>query len=104
MTKHREILNFIYIIRESHLVMEKIFLNGSCWNFYRILKSKYPEAKPYYDVNHIITKIDNRFYDITGVVKNNKSYLPFDLKYWKKSVMKQKINFWENYNKSFSIT
>ena len=28
----------------------------------------YPEAELYYDEDHVITKIGNRFYDITGSV------------------------------------
>lgn len=77
MTKYRQILNLISVIRDSHPTMVEIFTKGSCLNFHLILRSVYPEAEPYYDQNHIITKIDNYYYDITGVV-NPKGYLRYD--------------------------
>lgn len=68
MTKHREILNFITLIRESHPLMIKIYTNGSCLNFYLILRKLWPEAVPYFNIDHILTKIDDKFYDITGEI------------------------------------
>ena len=73
MTKKREILNFISNIRNSHPLIKDIFLYGSCLNFFLILKSVYPNAIPYYNIDHVITKIDDTYYDITGVV-NSKGY------------------------------
>lgn len=76
-----EIENFIAIIRESHSQMVNIFSKGSCWNFFLILRKIYPDAIPYDNQNHIVTKINGRFYDITGDVTNkiikDKSYVPF---------------------------
>lgn len=43
------------------------FTHGGCYLFYRILKS-YFDCEPYYDQDHIITKIGDKFYDITGEV------------------------------------
>lgn len=46
-------------------------------NFINFLKILYPEAEPYfYDSNkdHIVTKINNIYYDITGEIKGN--FLP----------------------------
>jgi hypothetical protein len=80
-------------LRSTDRYIETIFTNGGCWKFYEFLKSVYPEAEPYKVVwsdselnadqlqyildselyNHIITKIGNHFYDITGEV-NPKSY------------------------------
>ena len=81
MIKHQQILNLICLIRESHSTMIKIFTEGSCFNFYLILRKIYPESIPYYNINHVITKIDGRYYDITGEIKENivkrDKYSPF---------------------------
>ena len=45
-------------------------------NFFCILRCVYPGAKAWYDMNHVITEIDGRFYDITGQVKKG-GHLPF---------------------------
>lgn len=70
MNKHQKILNTISFIRESHSEMVNIFSRGSCLNFFCILHSIYPEAIPYFNISHVISKIDDRYYDITGEVKN----------------------------------
>jgi hypothetical protein len=67
--KHRKILKFIKTVRESVKGMEFVYTNGSCYQFYLILKSIIPEAESWYDSDHVITKIGERFYDITGEVK-----------------------------------
>ena len=77
LNKHRKILNIISSIRNSHSKMEDIFLKGSCLNLYLILRNIFPEAVPYYNSDHIITKIDDRFYDIKGTVLDNKNYIPY---------------------------
>jgi hypothetical protein len=63
--------------------MERIFLNGSCINLFVVLKSIYPEAIAYYNIDHIITRIDDYYYDITGRV-SPKGYFPFTSFYDKK--------------------
>lgn len=87
MTKHRQILNFIFLIRESHPSMIDIYTKGSCFNFHLILRKIYPESECYYDSNHIITKIGKYYYDITGVVKR-KNHLLFSTYYNKKTTSK----------------
>lgn len=60
--------------------MVNIFSGGSCLNFYFILRRVWPQAIPFYNINHIITKIDDRYYDITGDVTNlvkKDGYSPF---------------------------
>lgn len=74
MTKHREILNFIYTIKQSHPLMVEIFTKGSCLNFHLILKKVYPEAEAYDNIEHVITKIGKYYYDINGVVHDTKGY------------------------------
>ena len=56
--------------------MVNIFSNGSCYNFHLILKCVYPESIPYYNIDHIITKIDNIFYDINGSIEDTNGYYP----------------------------
>lgn len=79
-------LKFINVLRESDKYIEVIYLNGGCYNFYLILKSLYSSAEAYIvrfnkneQYNHVVTKISNRFYDITGDV-TNKYYdrIPFN--------------------------
>lgn len=48
---------------------KEYYLNGGCYKFYKLLESKYPSAEAYYDGNHVITKIDGEYYDITGKVE-----------------------------------
>lgn len=80
MTKHRKILNLIGLIRDSHPDMVHTFTHGSCLNFFCILHAIYPEAKPWFNIAHVITEIDGKFYDITGVV-NTKNLKEHELKY-----------------------
>lgn len=63
------ILSFIKTIRDSFEGSELIYTHGSCFKFYLILEKVFPSAEPFYDEDHVITKIGNRFYDITGEVK-----------------------------------
>lgn len=61
----------ISTIRNSFIGSQQVYTEGSCYHFYLILKSIFNQAEPYYDSFHVITKIDNKFYDITGEVKQN---------------------------------
>jgi len=45
---------------------------------YELLKRVFDEAVPYYDRLHVITRIGDRFYDITGEVEPNASHRPMD--------------------------
>lgn len=76
-SRHREILGIIKTIRESFIGAEYVYTNGSCFQFYRILKKLYPETCAYYDGDHVISMIGNRMYDITGEVKNTEGFIPF---------------------------
>lgn len=68
-SNHDRVIHFISTVRDSHPTMVSIFTHGSCLYFYRILKSVFPQAEAYYDMDHVITKIGDRYYDITGEVK-----------------------------------
>lgn len=59
----------IATIRDSFIGSQQVYTEGSCYHFYLVLKKIFPNAEAYYDLDHIITKIGDRFYDITGEVK-----------------------------------
>ena len=58
----------INALRETDDYIKLIYLKGGCYQFYKFLKTVYPEAEPYitFDKQHIVTKISNCFYDIRG--------------------------------------
>lgn len=62
---------FISVVRDSFIGSQQVFTEGSCYHFYLILKEVFPDAECWYDQDHVITKIDNRFYDITGEIRAN---------------------------------
>jgi len=74
---HNKILDFLRELRNSHPTIREIYLKGSCYNLYIVLKTIFPQAEVYYDGDHIITLIDKRFYDIRGEVLVG-DYLPFE--------------------------
>lgn len=79
MNQHSKILELITEINNSNAVMRDIFLHGSCFNFYHILKVVFDESKAYYsqEIGHVITKIGDKYYDITGEVTfENELYVP----------------------------
>jgi len=45
---------------------------GNCYGFFKLLKAIFPRAEAYYNSNHIITKIDDVFYDRKGVADSRK--------------------------------
>lgn len=63
---------FIATIRDSFEDSVKVYTQGSCYEFYLILKQVFPEAIPYYDENHFITRIGDKYYDITGEVEKER--------------------------------
>jgi len=75
MTKPIEIIK---AIRQSFGGSETIYLYGSCLHFFNILKSIFPEAKPYMakSKGHIVSLINGEYYDISGAVKGD--YIPAD--------------------------
>ncbi len=67
---HKDIETFITLIRESFHDSVIVYRLGGCYGLYRILKHVFPEAEAYFQQgdkrDHIITKIENRFYEIKG--------------------------------------
>jgi len=79
---HVNVLMFLQTLRESHPSQVDIFTNGSCYHLYRILRSVFSEVnlqdnevEAYYNSDHVISRINDKFYDITGEVDQGK-YLP----------------------------
>lgn len=70
--------SFISRIRDSFVGSQQVYSEGSCYHFYLILKEVFPEAEAWYDEDHVITKIDDKFYDITGEVRVTVNFHPFD--------------------------
>jgi hypothetical protein len=62
---------FIAAIRDSFIGSQQVYTEGSCYHFYLILKQVFPNAEPYYDLDHVLTKIEDKYYDITGEVRPN---------------------------------
>lgn len=65
-----DILDLINKLRETDRYIETIYLNGGCYQFHLFLESLFPECMAYIneDKNHIISKYQGKFYDITGEV------------------------------------
>lgn len=68
--------------------MVPIFTNGSCLNFHLILRQVWPEGEFLFNIDHIITRIDGRCYDITGEVKDVEGYAPYRDYYRKPTMIK----------------
>jgi hypothetical protein len=70
--------NFIAKIRDSFIGSQQVYTEGSCYHFYLIMKEIFPEAECWYDEDHIVTKIGDSFYDITGEVRKTDMLDKFD--------------------------
>ena len=56
------------------------FLNGECFKFYLLLKDKMSQTQAYYDSDHVICKIGNKYYDASGEVDKGR-HLPMKKHY-----------------------
>lgn len=66
---HKSILNFLTVVRYSFHDAPLVYTRGGCYGLYQILKVVYPSAVAYFDdaeQEHILTKIEGRYYDING--------------------------------------
>lgn len=82
-----EVLEFISLIRDvATKEMERIFTLGGCYQFHLILKNRFPDAEAFKLVNeegnlsHVITMINNRFYDINGEIEPLENFRPMNNK------------------------
>lgn len=60
-------LHLIASIRGSFLDASWVYKNGSCFEFYKILRCVYPRAIPWTDIDHVWTEIEGKLYDIDGL-------------------------------------
>jgi hypothetical protein len=60
-------LDFINDLRQVTNADE--LYEGKCREFSKWLRTFFPEGEVYCDCNHVITKIDGKFYDVTGEVE-----------------------------------
>ncbi len=65
---HEQILLFLAELRDAFPGSEEVFTRGSCFRLYRMLRVICPDAECWYDMDHAITRIGGRWYDITGEV------------------------------------
>ena len=63
--------SFIAKVRDSFIGSQQVYTEGSCYHFYLILKEVFPEAECWFDEDHVVTKIDGKFYDITGEIRGD---------------------------------
>lgn len=72
-----KVLNFIKEFKGNdiqNIIMTELFTKGNCYQFYKILKSVFNKAEAYFigqnecEWEHIITKINNKYYDINGLI------------------------------------
>lgn len=69
--KQREVLDFIKVIRNSFPCAQIVYTFGACYGFHKILEQRFG-GYAYFDdeqKNHIVTKIDDKFFDICGLVR-----------------------------------
>lgn len=62
--------NFLQELKSAYYLNGEIFMEGSCFRLYKILKTIFPDAEPYYSQldGHWITKINGEYYDINGCI------------------------------------
>lgn len=67
------ITEFLKELKASYHKNEFVYTRGSCFRLYSILKTVFPQAKPFYsDLDgHWITEIDEKFYDINGEINSD---------------------------------
>lgn len=71
---HARIIQFIQTIRDSFIGSVTVFTQGSCFQFHQILSEIFDnyEVQPYQDKHlHVVSRIEGKYYDITGEVKGD---------------------------------
>ena len=102
--EHKRVMDLIKAVRGSFLEAGIVYTMGACYGFYQILKAFDPKAKAYIelpDKQHIVTKINGKYYDIKGECLNR--YLEqkgeFDLltakehEYWEGVIINQPMHY-----------
>ncbi|GLQ20523.1 hypothetical protein ACFFUB_00565 [Algimonas porphyrae] len=65
--KEAEPLQVIGAIRDSFQDAAFVYKNGSCFELYRILRTIFPEARPWTNFDHVWVEIAGKLYDIDGL-------------------------------------
>ena len=58
--------HFLRALRNSHEHMRGVYRHGGCYELFRVLRTVWPKAQPWFIDGHVYTKINNRWYDIDG--------------------------------------
>ncbi len=74
--KHYKVLNTID--HYNSFISKDVFLNGGCYLFHVLLKTKFNEAISYYNQDHVISRLEDNYYDANGLVQQTDNYLPLD--------------------------
>lgn len=71
MRANTKVLKFLKALKDSDFYIQHIYTNGGCFQLYKILKTIWPQAKPYTNtyIAHVATMIDGVLYDIHGRIK-----------------------------------
>lgn len=72
MRANTKILKFLKALKDSDYFIQHIYTQGGCYQLYKILKTLWPQAKPYSNtyMAHVATMIDGVLYDIHGRIKS----------------------------------
>ena len=66
-TTGRDPKQFLTALRHSHEHARGVYRLGGCYELFRLLRTVWPEARPWYTGGHVYTEIGDRLYDIDGV-------------------------------------
>lgn len=74
-----DVARFLATLRAAHPAMEPIFTRGGCYRLYLILRVLWPQAEAWVDNTwHVVTRIDGRFYDISGRLAKRPDFTALD--------------------------
>lgn len=64
----------------SNDIVIDVFTQGGCYQYHKMLKVVFPNAKAWYDPidAHVYTEIDGRFFDIRGEHKKGERWVLMD--------------------------
>jgi hypothetical protein len=87
-----EVLFFIEQLRKSDRYISEIYLFGSCYKFYEMIKSIAPDADAYMTSNeaHVVVFLYGEYFDITGIVHDD--FIPMN------EAMHEVAKKWSFYN------
>ena len=74
----------------------------NCFVYYLKLRKLHKEAIPYYNCDHIITKIGDIFYDESGTVKDA-GYSPFFEMFSKKRALRIIKQFFKDQEENYNV-